>query len=67
LNWKKALGETGKHFQNIGVAIIVFAILQPILKGRFDLKISLIFAIIYVAILAISILLLSIGHLLKTI
>ena len=61
MNWKKPLEETGKHLQNIGVAIIVFAILQPILKGEFALKTSLIFAAIYVVILVISIILLALG------
>ncbi|WP_231475349.1 hypothetical protein [Persephonella sp. KM09-Lau-8] len=42
---KKVFEEIGKHFLNIGVAIVVFAILQPIIKGKFDIKISFIFGI----------------------
>jgi uncharacterized membrane protein (DUF441 family) len=58
---KKAFEEAGKHLLNIGVAIIVFAILQPILKNEFSLKSSLIFAVVYLLIFAIAIFLIAIG------
>jgi ABC-type Mn2+/Zn2+ transport system permease subunit len=65
LNWKKGLKrafeEAGKHLLNIGVAIIVFAILQPIVKNEFSLKSSLIFGIVYLIIFAIAVFLIIIG------
>jgi len=44
---RRSFEEIGKHFLNIGVAIVVFAISQPIIKDEFSLKKSLIFAFIY--------------------
>ncbi len=58
---KKVFEEIGKHFLNIGVAIVVFAILQPIIKGEFDIKISLVFGFIYLVIVLISAILIAVG------
>lgn len=58
---KKSFEEAGKHLLNIGVAIIVFAILQPIVKNEFSLKSSLIFAFVYLIIFAIAIFLIALG------
>lgn len=65
MNWKKGLKkafeEVGKHLLNIGVAIIVFAILQPIVKNEFSPKSSLIFAIVYLIIFTIAVFLIVVG------
>lgn len=58
---KKAFEEIGKHLLNIGVAIIVFAILQPIVKDKFDVKIALSFGIIYLIVFTIAVFLIAIG------
>ncbi len=58
---KKAFEEVGKHFLNIGVAIIVFAILQPIIKNEFSLKSSLMFGLIYLIVFSIAVFLIMIG------
>ena len=58
---RKAFEEIGKHLLNIGVAIIVFAILQPIIKDKFDIKIALSFGIIYLIIFTIAVILIAIG------
>ncbi|EDP74431.1 hypothetical protein [Hydrogenivirga sp. 128-5-R1-1] len=58
---KKAFEEVGKHFLNIGVAIIVFAILQPIVKSEFSPKSSLIFAVVYLIIFTIAVFLITLG------
>ena len=58
---KKVFEEIGKHFLNIGVAIVVFAILQLIIKGKFDIKISFIFGLIYLVIVLVSAILIAVG------
>ncbi|RUM48184.1 MAG: hypothetical protein DSY47_06105 [Hydrogenothermus sp.] len=58
---KKAFEEFGKHLLNVGVAVIVFAILQPIIKGKFDKETSIVFGLIYVTIAVISSVLIVIG------
>lgn len=58
---KKAFEEVGKHFLNIGVAVIVFAILQPIVKSEFSPKSSLIFAVLYLIIFTIAVFLIMLG------
>ena len=57
----KAAEEIAKHFLNIGVAIIVFAILQPLVKNEFSLKSSLVFAIIYLIVFLLAVFLIIIG------
>jgi len=46
----KSKEELGKHLLNIGVAIIVFAIIQLIMENRIDFVKVEIFVIIYVLI-----------------
>ncbi len=41
----KSKEELGKHLLNIGVAIIVFAVIQPIMNDRVDF-IKLIFSVV---------------------
>jgi len=50
----KALEELGKHFLNVGVAVVVFAILKPIIDGKFKPKIALYFFITYLLIVVTS-------------
>ncbi len=45
---KESFKEYGKHLLNIGVAIIVFAILQPIVKGEFKTSTAIYFIIAYI-------------------
>jgi len=61
VNIKKAVEETGKHFLNVAVALIIFAILQPIIKGEFNLKTGIIFVTAYIVILLIGNLLIAFG------
>ncbi len=58
---KKVSEEIGKHFFNIGVAIIVFAIIQPIIKDEFNLKISIAFGSVYLIIFLIATFLIIVG------
>lgn len=58
---RKAFEEFGKHLLNIGVAIIVFAILQPIIKGEFNKEVSISFGLIYVIIAIVSSVLIVLG------
>ncbi|WP_164930571.1 hypothetical protein [Aquifex aeolicus] len=58
---KKTLEEIGKHYLNIGVAIIVFAIIQPIVQGKFNIKVALYFGLAYFIVFSIAIILLVIG------
>jgi uncharacterized protein YhhL (DUF1145 family) len=47
---QKGLKELGKGFINIGVAFIIFAIIQPFVKEKFSIKIavvSIIFSFIF--------------------
>lgn len=61
MNIKESLKEYGKHLLNIGVAIIVFAILQPIVKGEFELNKALYFVIAYIFIVLIGNVLIALG------
>ncbi|EDP73463.1 hypothetical protein [Hydrogenivirga sp. 128-5-R1-1] len=42
MNWKISAKEVGKGFINIGVAFIVFALIQPIINNNLSLKTTLI-------------------------
>ncbi len=46
---REDLKEVGKQILNIGVAIVVFAIIQPFIKHEFDLITTLFAIIFYVA------------------
>ena len=37
MKYRKGLEEVGKAVINIGVAVIVFAIIQPIVNGKFSM------------------------------
>ena len=50
----KSKEELGKHLLNIGVAIIVFAIIQPIMESKVDFVKVGIFAVIYILIASIG-------------
>ena len=43
----KALEEFGKHLLNIGVALIVFTIIQPYIQDKIDVNKIIIAMIIY--------------------
>ena len=38
MDFKEASKEVGKGFINIGVAFIIFALIQPFVKGEFSIK-----------------------------
>ncbi len=65
MNWKKGLikasEEIGKHLFNIGVAVVVFSILQPVIKGSFNLKSALTFGLIYLIIFLFASILIIVG------
>ncbi len=42
VNFKEASKEVGKGFINIGVAFIIFALIQPFVKGEINTKLFLI-------------------------
>ena len=54
MNWFKGLNELGKGLINLAVAIIVFAVVQPLVKGSFSWDTS-------VASFFVSVILISIG------
>jgi len=60
-NVKESLKEYGKHLLNIGVAIIVFSILQPIVNGKFETKQALYFVIAYIVVVLIGNVLVALG------
>ena len=59
--YKIAFEELGKHSLNIGVAVIVFAIIQPIVGGSLNFKIAIFASIFYVILLTIGVFFLYIG------
>lgn len=58
---KKAFEEIGKHFLNIAVAIVVFAILQPIIKKTFDIGTAILFIIAYFVVMVVGTIFIIIG------
>ncbi len=58
---REAFIELGKHFFNIAVAIIVFAVLQPLIRGNINIKVAIIFSIIYFALVTTATILIIIG------
>ena len=42
MNFRKGLEEVGKAIINIGVAVIIFAIVQPVVNGKFSTRLGLI-------------------------
>ena len=46
----KSKEELGKHLLNIGVAVIVFAVLQSIMNNKVDFVKVVVFAIVYILI-----------------
>ncbi len=42
MDFKEASKEVGKGFINIGVAFVVFALIQPFVKGEFNIKLFLV-------------------------
>ncbi len=42
MNYRKGLEEVGKAIINIGVAVIIFAIVQPVVNGKFSARLGLI-------------------------
>ena len=61
MNWFKGLNELGKGFINLAIAIIVFAIVQPLVSGKASLSISIASAVIAVILFFIGVILSSIG------
>ncbi len=51
MDWLKGLNEVGKGLINLAIAIIVFAIVQPIVKKEIDFSISLTSAVVAIVIL----------------
>ena len=45
---REDLKEFGKHLLNIGVAIIVFSIIQPLTKGEFNPYVVIISIVAYI-------------------
>ena len=61
MNWFKGLNELGKGFINLAIAIIVFAIVQPLVSGKASLSISIASAVIAVILFFIGVILSSLG------
>ncbi len=61
MNWFKGLNELGKGFINLAIAIIVFAIVQPLVSGKAFLSISIASAVIAVILFFIGVILSSLG------
>ena len=41
MNWFKGLNELGKGAINLGIAFIIFAFLQPFVKGEFKSDVAI--------------------------
>ncbi len=46
---KEELKEVGKQILNIGVAVIVFAIIQPLMKNELNVDVLVIALFVYIA------------------
>ena len=57
----EALKEVGKHLLNLALAIAVYILIQPLLKGAFSLKAFLLGLVFYLILVALGILLIAIG------
>ena len=42
MNWFKGLNELGKGAINLGIAFIIFAFLQPFVKGEFKTDVAVV-------------------------
>jgi hypothetical protein len=61
MNWFKGLNELGKSFMNLAVALIVFAIIQPFVKGEFSISITVVSVVISAILFFIGVSLSSLG------
>ncbi|RUM46969.1 MAG: hypothetical protein DSY47_07400 [Hydrogenothermus sp.] len=61
LDWKSISKETGKAFLDIAVAFVIFALIQPFVKGELDTKLLLIAFFGFLINLTIGIFLIGIG------
>jgi len=46
MNWFKGFNELGKGAINLGVAFIIFAFIQPFVKGKLNIDIALVSGLI---------------------
>lgn len=61
MDFKEGFKEFGKALINIGVAAIIFAIIQPFVKGEFSAKLGIIALIMFLSLSGVGILLISLG------
>ncbi|WP_297453351.1 hypothetical protein [Persephonella sp.] len=61
MDFREGLNEFGKALINIGVASIIFAIIQPLVKNEFSSKLGIIALIMFIILSGIGILLISLG------
>ncbi len=61
MDFKEGFKEFGKALINIGVASVIFAIIQPIVKGEFSGKLGIIALIMFLTLSSVGILLISLG------
>ncbi|RUM49163.1 MAG: hypothetical protein DSY47_04070 [Hydrogenothermus sp.] len=61
MKYRKGLEEVGKAIINIGVAVIIFAIIQPIVNGKFSATLTLGAIFIFILLEAISFFIVSYG------
>ena len=61
MDFKEGFKEFGKALINIGVAAIIFAIIQPFVKGEFSAKLGVIALIMFLSLSGVGILLISLG------
>ena len=57
----EGLKELGKHLLNIGVAIIVFSIIQPIMNGNFKTSNAILFIITYFILMIVGTIFIIVG------
>ena len=61
MNYKEGLKEVGKAIINIGVATVIFAIIQPLVKGEFSTTLGIIAFIVFIVFSTIGFFLISAG------
>ncbi len=59
---KKAFGEYGKSLLNFSVAILIFAILQPVINEKINLLQMLTFGIIYLVVVFAGMIFINLGE-----
>ena len=57
----EALKEVGKHLLNLALAVAIYILIQPLLKGSFSPKVFMLGFAFYLVLVVLGILLIAIG------